>query len=44
VLGSRFEPHAAAAANAGIADGTELAGDVAAGRKLGTEIGRLARR
>jgi hypothetical protein len=42
LTGRSFSQAAAAAANAGAASGTELALDVAAGRKLGNEVGTLA--
>jgi Na+-translocating ferredoxin:NAD+ oxidoreductase RnfD subunit len=42
LTGRSFAARATAASRAGIADGTELAADVAAGRRLGTRIGALA--
>jgi hypothetical protein len=42
LTGRSFAARAAAASRAGIADGTELAADVAAGRRLGARIGGLA--
>ncbi|MBV8257228.1 MAG: hypothetical protein JO073_05360, partial [Actinobacteria bacterium] len=44
LTGRSFATRAAQAANAGVANGTELAMDVAAGKKLGLEIGALALR
>jgi Na+-translocating ferredoxin:NAD+ oxidoreductase RnfD subunit len=42
LTGRSFAARAAAASREGIVDGTQLAADVAAGRRLGTRIGSLA--
>jgi hypothetical protein len=42
LTGRSFAARAARIARAGVADGTELAADAAAGRTLGRAIGRLA--
>jgi hypothetical protein len=42
LTGRSFTGRATQAADAGVAAGTELAMDVAAGRRLGAEIGGLA--